>query len=529
MHRLRRPTTRGLSRVVAAGVVAMSFPACSSEAVPACVPGEPMAGIDLASEELVRAYNDRDVPRLVGLIGEGAVRDPSLAPGAEGIYPTVDEWLSAADAVGDHVTLEGYSFEEPFLLFVVRRNTALEQVGIDHLSVNLELWANQDCEWRVDSVPEVISAPDPCAYSDLFQTDASPEGCRGSLGPRVGHIAVWTGSQLLVYGGAAGSHQAPPLDTGLAYDPVEASWHDLAPSPVRLEWWQSLQGVWAGDQMLVAGRATDGSGIVVLSYEPGSDTWSTSPTLPSDREAVGGVVWTGTELILAGGDEHYPDRTAWAYSPETSQWRQLPDLPGSDVAGIEGIWIGTEALFFGGFGGSTTPTLAYDPNTNSWRRLAIPQGPWIEGHRMIWTGTRVIVYSGHSGPGLPARLLIYDPASNAWLESSPLPIVPRERMAGAWTGARLVLWGGFDSAGAPDVDGDSIYGDGAAYDPDSDTWTILADAPLGDRCDHTATWTGTALVIVGGMPSCGDPNVLAYGDAASYDPSTDEWELLVRR
>ena len=76
---------------------------------------------------------------------------------------------------------------------------------------------------------------------------------------------------------------------------------------------------------------------------------------------------------------------------------------------------------------------------------------------------------------------------------------------------------------APDSDGDYVIGDGAAYNPETDAWRILAESPLGERCDHTLTWTGTEMLAFGGLPQCGDPNVLAYGDAALYDPGSDSW------
>ena len=279
---------------------------------------------------------------------------------------------------------------------------------------------------------------------------------------------------------------------------------------------------------MVAGRLIRGDdvAVVLLAYSPERNVWSVSPPLPGDRTAVGGVVWTGTEVILAGGDNHYPDSTAWAYDPANEQWRQLPDPPIPDVEGIEGVWTGTEAIFFGGYAEPPqSPGAAYNPATDTWRLLAVHPGTWIEGHRMIWTGRKVIVYSGHIGPEHQQRLLLYNPASDTWAESSPSPIPPSERLGGAWTGDQLIMWGGYATYGTHDEGGDAVYGSGAAYDPATDTWTALPLAPLADRCDHTVTWTGSELMIFGGMTSCGLPNILADGNAAIYDPATHSWQI----
>lgn len=350
-----------------------------------------------------------------------------------------------------------------------------------------------------------------------------------SAPPRAGHVAVWTGEEVLIYGGASGTHQAPPLVTGLGFDPANGSWRDLAPSPEGLAWWPTLHAVWADDRMIVAGSSQrgDAEAIVLLSYIPVEDRWLVSPPSPSERTAVGGFVWTGTEVIIAGGDLNYPDDTAWSYNPASEVWLQLPDpeLPG--VEGIKGVWTGTEAIFYGGYSAQPkSPAVAYNPATDSWRRLTEPPSSWIEQHEMVWTGNEMIVYSGHAGPEHENRLLLYNPVSDTWAESSPLPIAATERLAAAWTGAEPIVWGGFATYGIHDGDGDAVSGEGAAYDPATDTWTVLPTSPLGDRCDHTGTWTGESFVIFGGMTTCGDPNVLADGNAAIYNPTTGNWQLL---
>jgi hypothetical protein len=69
---------------------------------------------------------------------------------------------------------------------------------------------------------------------------------------RIGHVAVWSGRQLLVWGGAtqrAGVWVAPPC--GVAYDPAHNRWSALPRSPLRGR--RLPTAVWTGRQMIVWG------------------------------------------------------------------------------------------------------------------------------------------------------------------------------------------------------------------------------------------------------------------------------------
>ena len=56
----------------------------------------------------------------------------------------------------------------------------------------------------------------------------------------------------------------------------------------------------------------------------------------------------------------------------------------------------------------------------------------------------------------------------------------------------MIIWGG--------VNGTNIFNEGAIYDPITNTWqlTTLNNAPT-PRKSHTAVWTGTKMIIWGGI------------------------------
>jgi len=91
---------------------------------------------------------------------------------------------------------------------------------------------------------------------------------------------------------------------------------------------------------------------------------------------------------------------------------------------------------------------------------------------------------------------------------------PRQRAAATWTGSRLFIWGGQNLAGA--------LGDGALYDPKTDTWTMLptTNAPSA-RVNAVAVTMNDKVLVWGGGP---DNNNTAFNTGKLYDLVTSEWK-----
>ena len=160
---------------------------------------------------------------------------------------------------------------------------------------------------------------------------------------------------------------------------------------------------------------------------------------------------------------------------------------------------------------------------STWSRL--PPAPIADRADVIgaWSGSEFLLWGGATGPGrtdLHADGAAYNPRTKKWRILAPAPLNGRTSAAAhAWTGQELVVWGGYDRS----REGDShIAGDGAAYNPSTNVWRMLPASPLGPRSDAVANWTGKELIIVGGHGSDGraDPG------GAAYDPATDRWRLL---
>src|SRR5207302_7717122 len=117
------------------------------------------------------------------------------------------------------------------------------------------------------------------------------------------HTAVWTGSEMIVWGGAAPS----PSLTGGRYNPSTDSWTATSTAtapPARV----FHTAVWTGIEMVVwGGCANDNcSQLSVFGgrYNPQTDSWTptTITNAPSARY-VHTAIWTGGEMIVWGGDD----------------------------------------------------------------------------------------------------------------------------------------------------------------------------------------------------------------------------------
>jgi hypothetical protein len=198
--------------------------------------------------------------------------------------------------------------------------------------------------------PQVGGAPT-CACS------WENRGLGSLVDPRLLHSAVWTGSQMIVWGGTNGGSR---LDTGSRYDPTTDTWTPTSSTNAPTGRAQHTV-VWTGARMIIWG-GYDGGGNPLDTggrYDPTTDTWSpTSLTnAPSGRSAHT-AVWTGTRMIVWGGD--YVD-TGGRYDPTTDTWS--PTSTTNAPAGRAqhtAVWTGAQMIIWVGMVRAVTSTPAAD-------------------------------------------------------------------------------------------------------------------------------------------------------------------------
>jgi N-acetylneuraminic acid mutarotase len=124
----------------------------------------------------------------------------------------------------------------------------------------------------------------------------------GAPSARGYHTAVWTDSAMIIWGGYFFDGTDHYLDTGGRYNPSTNSWTPT--SLVNVPDGRGLHtAVWTGTEMIVWGgnNETDYP-LTGGRYNPIADIWmATSTTNPPTGRSDHTAVWTGSEMIVWGG------------------------------------------------------------------------------------------------------------------------------------------------------------------------------------------------------------------------------------
>lgn len=168
-------------------------------------------------------------------------------------------------------------------------------------------------------------------------------------GRRFGHSAVWTGGEMIVWGGVPTGPAGSPGSGGL-YDPIHDSWSPTSTigAPATRD---GHTAVWTGDEMVVWGgsgpsRITSGVGR----YDPAADSWIPSVATGAPPARTGHTaIWTGSDMIVWGGSSGASD--GGRYDPAADAWRATSTVGApSPRSGHAAVWTGALMLVWGGAG-----------------------------------------------------------------------------------------------------------------------------------------------------------------------------------
>ena len=169
---------------------------------------------------------------------------------------------------------------------------------------------------------------------------------------------------MIVWGGYGYDGSNHFWNTGGKYNPSTDSWTptSVTNAPTGREnhtavWTGSEMVVWGGDLYDNAPQTLNTGGV----YEPALDSWtSTSGTDAPDARSYHTAIWTGSEMIVWGGYfyefidpyyyQHYVN-TGGKYDPSTGTWTatataNAPEPRSEHTA----IWTGSEMIVWGGAG-----------------------------------------------------------------------------------------------------------------------------------------------------------------------------------
>jgi N-acetylneuraminic acid mutarotase len=136
------------------------------------------------------------------------------------------------------------------------------------------------------------------------------------------HTAVWTGTEMIVWGGA--NSGTGFLNSGGLYNPASDSWTVVATNGTP-----AVRGyhtaVWAGSEMIIwGGYYYDGLPHYFNDggrYDPTSNSWTTVTTAgaPAAR-ASHTAVWTGSGMIVWGGENGSYFNDTFTYAPQRAMY-----------------------------------------------------------------------------------------------------------------------------------------------------------------------------------------------------------------
>jgi len=383
--------------------------------------------------------------------------------------------------------------------------------------------------YRIPSIASPVQ-PDavptaPNAWQELWY---SPEA-------RYGHTSIWTGSEMIVWGGYQwGSFY---LATGGRYNPVLDTWTETnkTGAPIARG---GHTAIWTGTEMIIWGGATTPTAQERTGgrYNPSLDSWVATNTADVDCPSVRTghtAVWTGTEMVVFGGYNTVYLNTGGRYVPSSNSWTAMTSATAPSLRSFHtAVWDGTYMIVWGGYGCSDPPGCTtngyldtgsrYRPATNSWFVTSVTGTPLRRyQHSAVWTGEKMIVWGGFGCTNPVACTTngdldsggVYDPQTNLWTATDTVSVntpSPRKRHTAVWSGLQMIVWGG-DSSNVP-------QSDGGKYNLTNNTWSTISsvNAPTA-REFHTAVWAGNEMIVWGGEGAA------YYNSGARYIPVTNIW------
>jgi N-acetylneuraminic acid mutarotase len=341
------------------------------------------------------------------------------------------------------------------------------------------------------SLPRISGGDPPCTDNTWTATTIT-----NAPAAREYHTAVWTGSEMIIWGGEDTSGGL--VNTGGRYNPSTDSWTatNTTNAPAARE---AHTAVWTGSQMIVWGGNNPSRPFLNTGgrYDPGTDSWTaTSTTNAPDARNAHTAIWTGSEMIVWGGVGADYFNTGGRYNPSTDSWTatSTTNAPAGRYDHTA-VWTGSQMIVWGGTNNSTIFNTGgrYNPGTNSWVATSITNAPAArELHTAVWTGSEMIVWGGTNISIIFNTGGRYNPGSDTWTATSTTgAAAARHYHTAVWIGSEMIVWGGYSGG----VDSNT----GGRYDPGTDGWTATntINAPAG-RSFHTAVWTGSQMIVWGG-------------------------------
>lgn len=317
-------------------------------------------------------------------------------------------------------------------------------------------------------------------------------------------VSAWTGEEAVFWAGSSLSRGFAFTD-GAAYDPATNTWRTM-----KVPGWghPGLTGVYFGGQLFALAK---GGGTRV---DPVSGTWVDLPPVDDmylvATVATDDAIWgLGPTLANRAGQ---PDLAAARYDPSTDAWVDASVFEGTgrtaEILAALGrldaqvVWTGQEILAWHGADGG----LAFDPSSGLWRTVEparLPSGTPSDGLLTVTdAGVALLAEVERTVDGATWDVAVHAGGDWVW-RGARFPGATLESVTIAAAGDWVVLF-------SPEQGPVTVHAPTGA-------WRVHDEGPLAGLTAPNVVWTGSQLVVWGGVASAvGDRNPLATG--ATWTP-----------
>ena len=252
-----------------------------------------------------------------------------------------------------------------------------------------------------------------------------------------------------------------------------------------------------------------------------SEAWRTLAPLPAGpRQETAVAALDGGVWVLGGFDASgRVVATVEIYDPISDTWRRGPDLPvpmhHANVAVADGtLYI---VGFLVGRFIATGQVFSYDKGADAWtERTSMPRGSERGASGVGVVDNKIYVAGGFRSAAV-GDFSVYDPQTDSWA-SLPNAPVPSDHLVAAGIDGIIYTAGGRQSSIAahrPRLD---------AFDPSTGVWSQRAPMPASRGGIAGAVLHGR-LYVFGGEGNEAQASGV-FGNVEAYDPATDSWQVL---
>ena len=237
-----------------------------------------------------------------------------------------------------------------------------------------------------------------------------------------------------------------PAAAGGPLERLPQGWTRLAWPPFDRA---SGAAVWTGSELIFWGGDTQADGQHPPDgavWDAETDAWSPLPDAPITGRSQPAAAWTGEEFLVWGGTASGPLGDGAAYDPATEEWRVLPPAPLSPRVPVVGVWTGRELVVWGDQSRKERARdgAAFDPAANRWRRLAPAPEP-LNLATGVWTGKELVVVGAalddsNLADTDTARAVAYDPEADRWRTLPAPPLSPQASTAALTGDGDILAW-----------------------------------------------------------------------------------------